>query len=107
MRLPSLYMQALGLRYSTVWANRAGGQSTSRLWIKTSPRVGTASPVNREILLDLLDNISLNSSIQGWAEARSPTGLRGECWASFHSTQPTELKNNQINFAGQNDRCDI
>ncbi len=65
MRLPSLYMQALGLRYSTVWANRAGGQSTYRLWFKTSPQVRTASPVNREILLDLLNNVSLNLIIQG------------------------------------------
>jgi hypothetical protein len=72
MRLPSLCMQALGLRYSTVWANRAGGQSTIRLWLKTSPQVGTASPVNREILLDLLNNISLNSIIQGWAKRSVP-----------------------------------
>jgi len=74
-RLPSLLMQALSLRYSTEWANRAGGQSTCRLWIKTSPQVGTASPVNREILLNLLNSISFNSIIQGWAEARSPTDL--------------------------------
>ena len=65
MRHPSLYMQALGLRYSTVWANRAGGLSTSRLWLKTSPKERTASPVNREILLGLLNNISVISIIQG------------------------------------------
>src|SRR3989338_7245901 len=51
MRLPSLCMQALGLGYSTVWANRAGGQSTFRLWLKTSPQGGTAFPVKRETLL--------------------------------------------------------
>src|SRR3972149_2953955 len=61
MRLPSLCMQALGLRYSTVWANRAGGQSTIRLWLKTSPQGGTAFPVKRETLLNLLYSISLNS----------------------------------------------
>src|SRR4030066_132602 len=67
MRLPSLCMQALGLRYSTVWANRAGGQSTIRLWLKTSPQGGTAFLVKRETLLNLLYSISLNSIIQGWA----------------------------------------
>ena len=67
MRLPSLCMQALGLRYSTVWANRAGGQSTIRLWLKTSPQGGTAFPVKRETLLNLLYSISLNSIIQGRA----------------------------------------
>ena len=65
MRLPSLCMQALSLRYSTVWANRAGGQSTGRLRLKTRPQERTASPVKREILLDLLNNLSLNSIIQG------------------------------------------
>src|SRR4030067_1048402 len=65
MRLPSLCMQALGLRYSTVWANRAGGQSTIRLWLKTSPRGATAFPVNRVFLLNLLNSIPLNSIIQG------------------------------------------
>ena len=34
MRLPSLCMQALGLGYSTVWANRAGGQSTAQALVK-------------------------------------------------------------------------
>ena len=53
MRLPSLCMQAHGLGYSTVWANRAGGQSTNRLMVKTSPQGGTAFPVNRETLLNL------------------------------------------------------
>ena len=71
MRLPSLCMQALGLGYSTVWANRAGGQSTIRLMVKTSPQGGTAFPVNRETLLDLLGRISLNSIIQGWAQDRA------------------------------------
>src|SRR4030066_418896 len=65
MLLPSLCMQALGLRYSTVWANRAGGQSTIRLWLKTSPRGATAFPVNRVFLLNLLNSIPLNSIIQG------------------------------------------
>src|SRR4030067_2673502 len=65
MRLPSLCMQALGLGYSTVWANRAGGQSTIRLWLKTSPQGGTAFPVKRKTLLNLLYNISLDSIIQG------------------------------------------
>ena len=80
MRLPSLCMQALSLGYSTVWANRAGGQSTSRLWLKTSPQVGTAFPVKRKILLNLLDILSLNSIIQGRALARHvglyPEGTR-------------------------------
>src|SRR3989338_6953945 len=65
MRLPSLCMQALGLGYSTVWANRAGGQSTHRLWSKTSPQGQTAFPVKRKTLLNLLYSISLNSIIQG------------------------------------------
>src|SRR5665647_2282839 len=67
MRLPSLCMQALGLGYSTVWANRAGGQSTFRLWLKTSPQGATAFPVKRKTLLNLLYSISLNSIIQGCA----------------------------------------
>src|SRR3989338_6217438 len=70
MRLPSLCMQALGLGYSTVWANRAGGQSTIRLWLKTSPQVGTAFPVKRKTLLNLLYSISLNSIIQGRVSTR-------------------------------------
>ena len=70
--LPSLWLQALGLRYSTVWANRAGGLSTSRLWLKTNPKERTASPVNREILLDLLNNISV---IQGAALAAISVGM--------------------------------
>ena len=53
MRLPHQCMQAHGLGYSTVWANRAGGQSTNRLMVKTSPQGGTAFPVNRETLLNL------------------------------------------------------
>src|SRR5450759_4095511 len=69
MRLPSLCMQALSLGYSTVWANRAGGQSTIRLWLITSPQERTAFPVNREFLLNLLNSISLNSIIQGAALA--------------------------------------
>ena len=55
MRLPSLCMQSPGLGYSTVWANRAGGQSTIRLWLETSPQGRTAFPVNRETLLDFLN----------------------------------------------------
>src|SRR5450830_855838 len=70
MRLPSLCMQALSLGYSTVWANRAGGQSTIRLWLITSPQERTAFPVNREFLLNLLNSISLNSIIQGAGHAR-------------------------------------
>src|SRR3989338_1590761 len=72
MRLPSLCMQALGLGYSTVWANRAGGQSTIRLWLKTSPQAGTAFPVKRKTLLNLLYSISLNSIIQGRVTAQKP-----------------------------------
>ena len=53
MRLPSLCMQALGLGYSTVWANRAGGQSTAQALVKTSPQGGTAFPVKRKTLLNL------------------------------------------------------
>src|SRR3989339_699644 len=71
-RLPSLCMQALGLGYSTVWTNRAGGQSTIRLWLKTSPQVGTAFPVKRKTLLNLLYSISLDSIIQG----RKPEAFR-------------------------------
>src|SRR5450759_5142047 len=74
MRLPSLCMQALSLGYSTVWANRAGGQSTIRLWLITSPQERTAFPVNREFLLNLLNSISLNSIIQGAGHAREPPG---------------------------------
>src|SRR3989304_9601036 len=65
MRLPSLCMQALGLGYSTVWANRAGGQSTAQALVKTSPQGGTAFPVKRKTLLNLLYSISLDSIIQG------------------------------------------
>src|SRR3989338_7008160 len=64
MRLPSLCMQALGLGYSTVWANRAGGQSTAQALVKTSPQGGTAFPVKRKTLLNLLYSISLDSIIQ-------------------------------------------
>lgn len=76
MRLPSLCIQALSLRDSTVGANRAGGLSTSRLWLKTSPQERTASPVNRKLLLGLLNHISVISIIQGAALpaiASSPT----------------------------------
>ena len=48
MRLPSLCMQALGLGYSTVWANRAGGQSTTQALVKTSPQERTSFPVKRK-----------------------------------------------------------
>ncbi|MDP2760237.1 MAG: hypothetical protein Q8O64_07495, partial [Sideroxyarcus sp.] len=47
-----------------------GGQSTIRLWLKTSPQVGTAFPVKRKTLLNLLYSISVNSIIQGRASAR-------------------------------------
>src|SRR3989344_743940 len=58
MRLPSLCIQALGLGYSTVWANRAGGQSTAQALVKkTSPQERTAFPVKRKTLLNLLYNI--------------------------------------------------
>src|SRR5450759_254238 len=72
MLLPSLFMQALSLGYSTVWANRAGGQSTIRLWLITSPQERTAFPVNREFLLNLLNSISLNSLLQGFPEIIKP-----------------------------------
>lgn len=72
MRLPSLCIQALSLRDSTVGANRAGGLSTSRLWLKTSPQERTASPVNRKLLLGLLNHISVISIIQGAAWAAKP-----------------------------------
>ena len=65
MRLPSLCMQALGFGYSTVLANRAGGQSTKQDLVKTSPQGATAFPVKRKTLLNLLYSISLNSIIQG------------------------------------------
>src|SRR3989344_3646875 len=71
MRLPSLCMQSLGLGYSTVWANRAGGQSTKQALVKTSPQGGTAFPVKRKTLLNLLYNISLNSIIQGWIKCEA------------------------------------
>src|SRR5450759_654119 len=77
MRLPSLCMQALSLGYSTVWANRAGGQSTIRLWLITSPQERTACPVNREFLLNLLNSVSLNSIIQGAGHARDCFFVRG------------------------------
>ena len=67
MRLLSLYMQAQGLGYSTVLANRAGGQSTVQDLIKTSPQGATAFPVKRKIILNLLCSISLNWIIQGCA----------------------------------------
>jgi len=51
MRLPSLCMQALGLGYSTVLANRAGGQSTKQALVKTSPKERTAFPVKRKTYL--------------------------------------------------------
>ena len=65
MRLPSLCMQALSLRYSTVWANRAGGQSTGQALVKNQSSGATASPVNHESLLLPFDNIPLNFIIQG------------------------------------------
>jgi hypothetical protein len=65
MRLPSLCMQALGLGYSTVLANRAGGQSTKQDLVKTNPQGATAFPVKRKTLLNLLYSISLNLIIQG------------------------------------------
>src|SRR3989338_7518827 len=71
MRLPSLCMQALGLGYSTVLANRAGGQSTKQDLVKTSPQGATAFPVKRKTLLNLLYSISLNSIIQGCVRAPS------------------------------------
>src|SRR3990172_728565 len=87
MRLPSLCMQALGLGYSTVWANRAGGQSTKQALVKTSPQGGTAFPVKRKTLLNLLYNISLNSIIQGWiSAAHPPSSAIGGCAALIHPT---------------------
>lgn len=65
MRLPSLCMQALSLKYSTVWANRAGDQSTKQALVKTSPHERIAFPVKRKTLLNLLYSISLNLIIQG------------------------------------------
>src|SRR5450759_4529824 len=70
MRLPSLCMQALSLGYSTVWANRAGGEATISLWLRTSPQARPAFPVNREFLLKRLNSVSLNSLIQGAGQAR-------------------------------------
>ena len=70
MRLLSLYMQAQGLGYSTVLANRAGGQSTVQDLIKTSPQGATAFPVKRKIILNLLCSISLNWIIQGCAHGK-------------------------------------
>ncbi|PKM34228.1 MAG: hypothetical protein CVV06_20395 [Gammaproteobacteria bacterium HGW-Gammaproteobacteria-10] len=65
MRLPSLYMQAISLRYSTVLTNRAGGQSTYKLWLITSLQERAAFPVNHEILLGFINEISLKLIIQG------------------------------------------
>jgi len=84
MRLPSLCMQALGLGYSTVWANRAGGQSTFRLWLKTSPQGGTAFPVKHKTLLNLLYSISLDSDHT--RVGNMPTRVRG------HMTYLTVLR---------------
>ena len=53
MRLPSLYIQALGLGYFMVWTSRAAGQSANRLRLKTSPQGATAFAVKRKTLLNL------------------------------------------------------
>src|SRR3989338_765550 len=84
MRLPSLCMQALGLGYSTVWANRAGGQSTAQALVKTSPQGGTAFPVKRKTLLNLLYSISLDSIIQGWPAMTRRCEASGAGMAASH-----------------------
>src|SRR5450756_1282022 len=69
MRLPSLCMQALGLGYSTVWANRAGSQSTRKLSlaIRTLSSGCDGFPSERDIVLTCLHNASTFGIIQGCA----------------------------------------
>src|SRR5450759_261561 len=102
MRLPSLCMQALSLGYSTVWANRAGGQSTIRLWLITSPQERTAFPVNREFLLNLLNSVSLNSIIQGAGHAREPLdrghGPLLQTWYIGVAGEPVRFQQRQLNI---------
>jgi hypothetical protein len=69
-------MQALGLGYSRVLAKRAGGQSTFRLWLDTSPQGGTASPVKSERFVNFfLNNISIILIIQGRNAKRFRHGM--------------------------------
>src|SRR3990172_692284 len=76
MRLPSLCMQALGLGYSTVWANRAGSQSTYKLSLamRTLSSGCDGFPSERDIVLTRLHNASMFGIIQGCACA--PSGNR-------------------------------
>src|SRR5713226_414924 len=65
-RLPSLCMQARSLGYSTVWANRAGSQSTNKLRHCCLSLGWDGFPSEPVILLDHLNQSSSNLIIQGW-----------------------------------------
>src|SRR3990172_1171743 len=65
MRLPSLCMQALGLGYSTVWANRAGSQSTDKIRRKRLSSGRDGFPSERDIVPTPLHNASMFGIIQG------------------------------------------
>src|SRR5450759_2674507 len=67
MRLPSLCMQALGLGYSTVWANRAGSQSTCKIRRERLSSGCDGFPNERDIVITCLQNASLFGIIQGCA----------------------------------------
>src|SRR5713101_6301193 len=68
-RLPSLCMQARSLGYSTVWANRAGSQSTNKLRHCCLSLGWDGFPSESIILLDHLNQSSSNLIIQGWVAA--------------------------------------
>src|SRR3989304_640942 len=65
MRLPSLCMQALGLGYSTVWANRAGSQSTHKLRRERLASGRDGFPSERDIVPTPPHNASMFGIIQG------------------------------------------
>src|ERR1035437_6728711 len=69
MRLPSLCMQALGLGYSTVWANRAGSLSTRKLSLamRTLSSGCDGFPSEPHIVFKCLYNASMFGIIQGCA----------------------------------------
>src|SRR5713226_2559135 len=86
-RLPSLCMQARSLGYSTVWANRAGSQSTNKLRHCCLSLGWDGFPSEPVILLDHLNQSSSNLIIQGWVK-RSVTHHR----SSTHSNRPTPCR---------------
>src|SRR5712692_7293108 len=76
-RLPSLCMQARSLGYSTVWANRAGSQSTNKLRHCCLSLGWDGFPSEPVILLDHLNQSSSNLIIQGWVKLskRNPSSF--------------------------------